>query len=139
MVKGQYLPQLTIGKLARRMSLKPSAIRYYESRGLLRPAARFSNGYRVYDEAAVGTLRFLRRAQTLGIKLREIKQLIDLTRLKQKPCEHVDKLIKQHLAEVEAQISELRALQRELRAVLRRVENCPASEGQLCPVLEQAI
>jgi MerR family transcriptional regulator, copper efflux regulator len=137
MVQGQA-SQITIGKLARQSGLKASAIRYYEARGLLRPAVRLPNGYRLYDEDSVVTLRFLRRAQGFGITLREIKQLIDLTQRGRKPCHHARKLISQHLAEVEAQIRELEALRKELRSVSRRANNCQASEGQLCPIIESA-
>jgi DNA-binding transcriptional MerR regulator len=98
---------------------------------------RLPNGYRLYDEDATATLRFLRRAQGFGITLREIKQLIDLTQSGRKPCEHARKLVTQHLADVETQIRELEVLRKELRSVLRRADNCQASEGQLCPIIEQ--
>jgi DNA-binding transcriptional MerR regulator len=98
---------------------------------------RLPNGYRLYDEDAAATLRFLRRAQSFGITLREIKQLIDLTQRGRTPCEHARKLITQHLAEVETQIRELKALQKELRIVVSRAANCVASEGQLCPIIER--
>jgi MerR family transcriptional regulator, copper efflux regulator len=136
MVKGQA-SRITIGKLARQSGLKASAIRYYELRGLMRPAVRLPNGYRLYDEDSAATLRFLRRAQSFGITLREIKQLIDLTQRGRKPCEHARKVISQHLAEVESQIRELEALRKELRLALRRADTCEASEGQLCPIIEQ--
>jgi len=136
MVKGQA-SRITIGKLARQAGLRPSAIRYYEAHGLLRPSMRLPNGYRVYDQDAVATLRFLRRAQRFRITLREIKQLIDLTQRGSTPCEHARKLVTQHLGDVETQIRELEALRKELRSVLRRADNCKASEGQLCPIIEQ--
>jgi DNA-binding transcriptional MerR regulator len=135
MVKGQA-SRVTIGKLARQSGLNASAIRYYEARGLVRPAARLPNGYRLYDEDSAATLRFLRRAQGFGITLREIKQLIDLTQRGRKPCEHARTVISQHLAEVQSQIRELEALRKELRSVLRRADSCTASEGQLCPIIE---
>jgi DNA-binding transcriptional MerR regulator len=53
---------LTIGKAAARAGLRPSAIRYYEARGLLR-SDRLPNGYRAYDEEAIAALRFIRKAQ----------------------------------------------------------------------------
>ena|SRR5713101_2129859 len=135
MIQGQA-SRITIGKLARQSGLKASAIRYYEERGLLRPAERLPNGYRLYDEDSAATLRFLRRAQGFGITLREIKQLVDLTQRGRKPCEHARKLISQHLAEVETQIRELNALRKELRSVTRRAENCQSPEGKLCPIIE---
>jgi DNA-binding transcriptional MerR regulator len=69
---------LTIGKVAQRTGFSASAIRYYERQGLLRPS-RFLNGYRLYDEDAIKTLRFLGQAKTLGITLKEIGQLLQLT------------------------------------------------------------
>jgi DNA-binding transcriptional MerR regulator len=128
---------MTIGKLARQSGLRASAIRYYEAHGLLRPATRLPNGYRLYDDDAAVRLRFLRRAQRFGITLREIKQLIDLTQRGRTPCEHARKLVTEHLAEVETQIRELKSLQKELRTALSRAANCQSSEGQLCPILEQ--
>jgi DNA-binding transcriptional MerR regulator len=136
MVKGQA-SRITIGNLARQAGLRPSAIRYYEAHGLLRPLMRLPNGYRLYDQDAAATLRFLRRAQGFGITLREIKQLIDLTRHGRKPCEHARKLIVQHLADVEKQMHELAALRKELRSVLSRADDCEASEGQICPIIER--
>jgi len=136
MVEGQA--GITIGKLARQAGLRASAIRYYEAHGLLRPAMRLPNGYRLYDEDAAATLRFLRRAQGFGITLREIKELIDLTQRGRAPCDHARKLVSQHLAEVEKQMCELKALRKDLRAALSRTSNCQASEGQLCPIIMQA-
>ncbi len=136
MVEGQA-SRITIGKLALQAGLRASAIRYYEAQGLLRPSMRLPNGYRLYDEDAAATLRFLRRAQSFGITLREIKQLIDLTQRGRTPCEHARKLVTEHLGEVETQIRELKALRKELRTVLSRADNCQASEGQLCPIIER--
>ena len=137
MVKGQAA-EITIGKLARRVGLRPSAIRYYEAHGLLRPSMRLPNGYRMYDERSVATIQFLRRAQRFGITLREIKQLIDLTRQGRTPCAHVRTLVKQHLAEVETRIREMEALRKELRALARRADTCqPTTPGELCPIIQQ--
>ena len=71
---------LTIGTIALRAGLRTSAVRYYEARGLLKPAARLPNGYRIYDDDAVSLLHFVRRAQTLGITLKEARKLLDLSR-----------------------------------------------------------
>lgn len=99
---------------------------------------RLPNGYRLYDDDAAGRLRFLRRAQSFGITLREIKQLIDLTRGGRKPCEHARYLLKQHLADTDAKMRELEALRKELRSVLRRIDHRRPFEGQICPIIEQA-
>ena len=94
---------LTIGKVAKRTGFSASAIRYYERQGLLRPS-RLLNGYRVYDEDAVKALRFLCQAQTLGITLKEIKQLLELARSGRRPCKAVRQLASQHIADIDAKI-----------------------------------
>jgi MerR family transcriptional regulator, redox-sensitive transcriptional activator SoxR len=69
-------PELTIGQVADRAGIAPSAIRYYESLGLLPEPDRLG-GQRRYDERAVGRLAFIAVAQNAGFKLREIGELID--------------------------------------------------------------
>jgi MerR family redox-sensitive transcriptional activator SoxR len=65
---------LTISEVARQVGLKPSAVRYYEQRGILAPAQRVS-GQRRYEQAAVFRLAVVRRAQEAGFSLDEIRQL----------------------------------------------------------------
>lgn len=67
---------MKIGELARRTGLAASAIRFYESRGLLRLASRQANGYRDYPPEAVATLAIIRDAQQAGFSLDEISQLL---------------------------------------------------------------
>jgi DNA-binding transcriptional MerR regulator len=126
---------LTIGKAARDSGLSASAIRYYERRGLLR-ASRLPNGYRVYDEEAVRLLRFVRRAQSLGITLREIQQLLRLARNGRRPCRQARVLARRHLAGIERRIRELRSLRRQLRGLMSR--RVPARSDELCPLIPSA-
>lgn len=72
--------RLTIGELAKQAATTTKTIRYYESIGLLLPSEQGANGYRYYDEGQVPQLRFIRRAQTLGLTLSEIGQLMSLAR-----------------------------------------------------------
>ncbi len=69
-------PLLTVGQLARRVGLRPSALRYYEEQGLLPPTDHSASGYRLYDAAAEETLRFILRAQRLGFTLADIRTLL---------------------------------------------------------------
>lgn len=72
--------QLTIGKLARQAGVTTKTVRYYEKIGLLEPATRGDNSYRYYDENHVYQLKFIRRAQKLGLTLAEIGNLMDMAR-----------------------------------------------------------
>ena len=67
---------LTVGQLARRVGLRPSALRYYEEQGLLPPTDHSPAGYRLYDAVAEQTLAFILRAQRLGFSLADIRALL---------------------------------------------------------------
>jgi MerR family redox-sensitive transcriptional activator SoxR len=64
---------LTIGQLAERAGLSTSAIRFYESRGLL-ASVRTAGNQRRYDQATLRRLGFIRAAQQVGLSLEEISE-----------------------------------------------------------------
>ncbi len=127
---------LTIGAVARRAGIHNSAVRYYEARGLLKPAARRPNGYRIYGEDAVGLLNFVRRAQALGITLKEVKKLLELSRRGQPPCAEVKTLARRHLTELDLKIRELEMLRKQLRSLLRR-RGRQTPRRTICPLIEE--
>ena len=63
---------LRIGEVAVRAGVAVDTVRYYERRGLLRPAGRLPSGYRLYADAAVARIRLARQLQALGMTLDEI-------------------------------------------------------------------
>jgi DNA-binding transcriptional MerR regulator len=69
---------LTIGEVAKRVGIRASAVRYYESRGIIPQAVRLENGYRVYSPESIKLLLFAVRARSVGITLKEIKSILDL-------------------------------------------------------------
>jgi DNA-binding transcriptional MerR regulator len=117
--------------------VRPSALRYYEAQGILRPAGRRPNGYRVYTGEAVKFLLFVRRAQALGMSLKEIKPLVDLALQGEAPCGRVKTLARRHLREIDERIARLRSVRNDLRAILRRRPGRPDPE-RVCPIVEQA-
>jgi len=66
---------ISIGELAAATNRRPSAIRYYEERGLLSPAARVG-GRRHYEPAARRTIAVIDTAQRAGLSLAEIRTLL---------------------------------------------------------------
>ena len=127
---------LTIGNVARRVGIRSSAIRYYETQELIRPAARGANGYRIYNSDAIRMLLFVKRAQSLGITLKEIKPLLNLASQGQKPCSHVKQLARNHLQEIDDKIRELQNLRNELRTLLQRKAGRPHAD-EVCPIIER--
>jgi len=106
---------MTIGELARAGDVPVSTLRYYERVGLLRPSGRSRANYRVYADAELERLRFIRVAQATGFTLADIRELLRAT-----PCRRVQERIEGRLADVRARMAELRRAQRVLRDALER-------------------
>ena len=70
--------RVTIGRLASTSGVPATTLRYYEREGLLAATDRSRSGYRLYDEAAVGRLSFIRSAQAVGFTLNDIRELLQL-------------------------------------------------------------
>lgn len=105
---------------------------------MLRPTMRGSNGYRFYSGDAVNLLLFVKRAQSLGITLKEIKPLLHLASQGRQPCGHVKQLARKHVREIDDQIRELQALRNELSGLLRHKFRRP-HRNELCPMIERGM
>ncbi len=81
-------------------------------------------------------LLFVKRAQSLGITLKEIKPLLNLASQGQRPCSHVKQLARNHLREIDEKIGALQVLQKELRTLLRRKAGRPHG-NEVCPIIER--
>lgn len=66
---------LSIGEVAKRAGLRPSALRYYEEAGLLSPSHRVS-GRRYYNESVLDRLRVISCAQSASFSIAEIRELL---------------------------------------------------------------
>jgi len=113
---------LTIGRVARATGVAARTIRYYEGIGVLPAPRRTRSGYRQYDRAAVQRIRFVCRARSLGLPLRELQTLASMMNGGGRPAlrPRVIALVRERLAAVRDQISDLEALEQELTQVLRR-------------------
>jgi DNA-binding transcriptional MerR regulator len=119
--------RLTVSGLAKRVGVGPDTIRYYEKAGLLPAPERSAADYRRYDESAVERLRFIQGAQRLGLRLREIKTLLEVRDTGQCPCEPAEQLLRGHIAEIDREMRRLRALRVELVAMADQLPgpDCP--------------
>lgn len=104
----------TVSRLAESAGVSPDTVRYYEREGLIPEARRSASGYRIYQEDAVRRLRFIRGSQRIGLRLREIKGLLEVMDRGLCPCGHASDLVTARMAEVDEKIAELRALRRDL-------------------------
>src|SRR5688572_13795569 len=102
-----------IGEVAELTGLTVEALRYYERLGLLPRAPRTASGRRRYGPEAIDRVKFVKQAQTLGLTLREIRQLVSNGhRRSAAGCQRVHDLLAQHIADVDRQMLELKALKR---------------------------
>ena len=114
---------LTIGDLAHATSTKVETIRYYERIGLIAAPERTVGNYRAYTHAELARLSFIRRARDLGFGLEKVKDLLGLSDQKNRSCGAVDAIAREHLADVDRKLADLKALRRELDSVIRQC-NC---------------
>jgi MerR family mercuric resistance operon transcriptional regulator len=113
---------LTIGKLASRAGVSAQSIRYYERSGLLPKPARTDTGYRIYSDAAVRSLRFIKHAQVLGFSLTEIQKLLSLRTQPDTTCADIRQRACQKIVAVDKKIEDL---QRIKGALTKLVATCP--------------
>ena len=127
------MEQTTISDLADSLGVSTDTLRYYERLGLLHPVGRTPAGYRRYDEAAASRLRFIRGAQRMGLRLGNIKELLDVQDRGQCPCGHTRTLVQRRLVEVNAELQELAAVKRQLLDLKKRNDECmDAAAGAWC-------
>jgi MerR family transcriptional regulator, copper efflux regulator len=121
-----------IGVLAKRAGVSIDTVRYYEKSGLLSPQERLPSGYRRYGDLQLSRLRFIRRAQELGFSLKDVRELLGLS--KQRDVARVKRAAEKKLADVEQKIF---ALQRIRKGLAELVRACPGhGQAQDCPILK---
>jgi DNA-binding transcriptional MerR regulator len=115
---------LTVSHLAEQAGLSADTVRYYERLGLLPPPARTPAGYRQYDEDAARRLRFIKGAQRVGLRLREIGELVSAMDEGECPCPETETLLRQRMAEIDAEMVRLAEVRGELARLVDEAPGC---------------
>ena len=110
---------LKIGVVAQRTGLSIDTIRFYEKQGLLQSPARSEGGFRLFQEKDIENLLLIRRGQSLGFSLDEIRELLSVRNGRSAPCLEVKLLLEQKLHSVREKISELTSLEEDIETALR--------------------
>jgi DNA-binding transcriptional MerR regulator len=137
-------PTFRIGELASRSGVTRDALRFYERRGLLPVPHRTSGGFRVYPADAVERLRFIKRAQIVGLTLQEIAALVThRSDSGLRRCRQVRDLLRLKVADLDTKLSELQAFRTTLSDYLDQCERTIAGAGKgnaeaaaHCPVID---
>ena len=128
------MPALTVAKLADQIGMSPDALRYHERTGLLPKPERTPSGYRLYDEETADRLRFIKGAQRLGLRLREIGELLVALDRGLCPCGHTEAMLRQRVREIDEEIVHVHDLKRQLVLLVERfpAEACDGEAGWPC-------
>ena len=134
----RYHWEVRIGELSERSGVSTKTIRYYEDIGILPKPPRSSSGYRDYDGDAAVRLSFIRAAQSVGLTLGEIREILAVRDRGQRPCGHVARLIEQHTTDVAERIAALQRMQRDLERIALRARRTSAGtdDAAFCHIIE---
>jgi|SRR5665213_2025150 len=121
---------VTIGGLARAANVGVETIRYYQRRDLL-AVPHSASGVRRYPPAMIDRIRFIKRSQTLGFTLDEIRELM---RLEQGGSRNaIRKIAGERLASIREKIATLERMKRVLSDLLCECEHTATAAP--CPII----
>lgn len=128
---------MKIGTLAGRTGTNVPTIRYYESVGLLPAAVRQEGGQRVYGDADVERLTFIRRCREFGFSIHQVRSLAALGRDQSRSCLELRDFAAAHLSDVRTRIRELEGLAKSLEAFVGTCDaTCAGGAGPDCTILD---
>ena len=124
----------TIGVLAREAEVNVETIRFYEREGLLKQPPLPKNGWRVYGDEAVWTVRYIRLAQKMGFSLSNVRELGRRLWEGGNFCRDFRATLEGKLAETDSEIARLTAIKSEIE---RTLASCQAKAGLgECPIVK---
>jgi MerR family copper efflux transcriptional regulator len=124
---------LDIGRASKASGVSVKMTRHYESIGLLKKIARTYANYRVYSDSDVHTLRFIKRARTLGFSIEDIQTLLSLWQNKSRSSAAVKKIAGAHMDVLKRRIAEMQSMVATLEHL---TQHCHGDHRPDCPILE---
>lgn len=126
---------LKVSEVASRSGVTADTIRFYEKEGLLPSPPRSASGYRQYGDGAVERVEFIRSGQALGLKLSDIRELLEIKDHGRCPCGHTTTILNRRIEEITQEVGRLSQLKSNLTKMKKSESNgryewcCPTSEG----------
>ncbi len=121
-----------IGELSNLTGIKVPTIRYFEQVGLIEHTDRNEGNQRLYKNAELDQLRFIKRGRELGFTQAELKVLLGKGEPHSPNCGEVFQLAQNHLESVREKIKDLRKIEKHLKEVSKQCEKAASSE---CPII----
>ena len=140
MIADSISASLSIGAIAKRTGLRVSALRYYETRGLIAPTRRL-NGRRVYDDTVFESIALIQLAQEAGFTLAEVRMVIAGFDPGTPASARWQAMARQKLTDMESRIEEAQRmkamLERLLRCRCRTLGECVRTRTEALRVLHE--
>ncbi|MBW4622319.1 MAG: heavy metal-responsive transcriptional regulator [Cyanosarcina radialis HA8281-LM2] len=128
---------LLIGQVAEQSGIPIGTIRYYEALGLLKSSGRTGGGFRQFSPQILTRLEFIKRAQSLGLSLEEIREILQVYDLGKPPCGEIKEKLEGKLLEIDCQIQQLLTLRAELQELLLGWQSLPELQNEvICPIIQ---
>ncbi|MBD2386940.1 heavy metal-responsive transcriptional regulator [Cylindrospermum sp. FACHB-282] len=126
-----------IGVVAKESGVPIKTIRYYEELGLLKSSGRTEGGFRLFNSDVLERLHFIKRAQSLGLSLSEIKDFLTVHDRGELPCKHIKTKLEDKVKAIDEQIQQLFILRQQLQGLLSSWEiKYENSNPTICPIIE---
>lgn len=125
---------MNIAEAAKHTGLSSKTIRYYEKEGVIPPAKRSANGYRLYDIEQLESLLFVKRSRDLGFSLNDSHELLLISQDPGRTSAAVKQKAEQHLLKVNSQIEQMQKIKEVLEGV---VGECLGDGQSACPILDK--
>jgi DNA-binding transcriptional MerR regulator len=133
--------KLHVGAIAKKAGVGVQTLHYYERIHLLPRPARSDANYRVYSDADLRRVRFIKKAQAVGFTLAEIKEILELKSHGRAPCRKVTELGEKHLRDIDARLGQLRryrrAVARSLTSWREKTAHRRNCAGEFCDLIER--
>ena len=126
-----------ISEFAEKSGVNKETIRYYEGKKLLEEPIRTDSGYRLYSDADIKRVKFIKQMQNLGFSLNEIYKLLGVVDQDSVRCQNMFDFVSQKQIEVQKQIADLKQIESMLGDLNERCPN--EKEMYACPIIETLI
>ncbi|OKH27989.1 heavy metal-responsive transcriptional regulator [Chroogloeocystis siderophila] len=129
---------LLIGQVTALSGIPIRTIRYYESLGLLQSIGRTEGGFRQFSHDVLTRLSFIKRAQSLGLSLEEIGEILNIHDRGELPCGEVKEKLEEKVTQIDQQVKQLLTLRAELNGLLSGWEDFSHQhEDTICPNIQK--
>ena len=123
---------MNVGQAATKSGLPVKTVRYYADIGLVEPLGRSDAGYRIYGDAEISKLTFIRRARAFDFSINDCRELLGLYQDKSRSSRDVKAMALKRLEQIDDKLRDLNKLRDELTRVAKE---CRGDNRPDCPIL----